>query len=104
MKHQAILTVLSILSGVQAGVAEVPAGYPQTCAWIDYCGPISGAEWSTGFGGAPQLFIKSAFGSALIQRDLKIERSRDSRSHVCMRYDPFGDLEVTCLMVPVLAR
>jgi hypothetical protein len=42
----------------------------------------------------------SRYGDAIVTKTIPVLVSGDSRTHVCMRYDPFGSLEVTCLMVP----
>jgi hypothetical protein len=98
-----IIAAAAVLAASSLTLAEMPSGYPRDCATVDRCAPVSGVSWSAQFGSAPQLLIASRFGNAVMQRSLTIEASRDGRAHVCMRYDPFGDLEVTCLLVPVHA-
>ena len=47
-----------------------------------------------------QLMVTSVHGTAAVERIFPVRQSRDRRMHVCMRFDPFGGLEVTCLLVP----
>jgi hypothetical protein len=45
--------------------------------------------------------IASRYGQAAVHTNFPVHESKDGLTHVCMRYDPFGALEVTCLMVPM---
>jgi hypothetical protein len=81
--------------------ADSPSWYPQECIAIDHCAPVENVAWVAPIGGgAPQLAISSMRNSAVVTRTFPVLVSRDGRIHVCMRYDPFGTLEVTCLLVP----
>lgn len=101
MKNLAILAAAAVLVSTSMSQAEMPAGYPPACATVDYCAPVSDVAWIAPVSGnAPQLMVVSSFGKALIHRNFEVAESKDGRMHVCMRYDPFGDLEVTCLLVP----
>ncbi len=42
----------------------------------------------------------SLHGTATMQPGFIVGESRDHRMHVCMQFDAFGTLEVTCLLVP----
>jgi hypothetical protein len=53
-------------------------------------------------GGAARLTVSAAGATAMVRRTFVTLGAPDGAMHVCMRYDPFGDLEVTCLMVPHL--
>jgi len=79
---------------------EARPWYPPQCK-IDFCGPVQNAEITATRTGAGTKFAISANGrTAIVQHLFSLQRSKDEQFHVCMRYDPFGDLEVTCLMVP----
>ena len=80
--------------------AELPAWYPTECIAIDFCAPVDDA-WAIAIrGSAPQLVISSMRREAIVTGAFAVGESRDGRVHVWMRYDPFGSLEVTCLLVP----
>lgn len=101
MKKLGILAAAAILGATATSQAEIPAGYPQSCAVVDHCAPVSEVAWIVPVtGSAPKMMLISSFGKASVRRHFEIAESRDGRFHVCMRYDPFGDLEVTCLLVP----
>ena len=75
--------------------------YPQQCDAIDYCAPVNNVAWIVPSSeAAPQLIVSSGHRRAIVQQDFAVGRSEDGQFHVCMRYDPFGNLEVTCLLVP----
>ncbi|MCC6947402.1 MAG: hypothetical protein IT539_06480 [Bradyrhizobiaceae bacterium] len=87
--------------GVLAAQPSAHTWYPPDCLSVDYCGPIENAVWvSPGRGSPPQLAISSNYRTAVVQRAFTTGKSEDGRMHVCMRYDPFGALEVTCLLLP----
>ena len=101
MAKSKIISVMAILAVVSAVPASADFWYPKDCIAIDYCAPLENVTWSvTAAGAAPQLMIASADRTAVVQRNFAILEFKDGRSHVCMRYDLFGDLEVTCLLVP----
>jgi hypothetical protein len=77
---------------------EIPAWYPAACATTDQCGVVENIAL-TGEG-APHIVIGSRYGQANVTRSFQMLDAPDGRTHVCVRYDPFGELEVTCLMVP----
>jgi hypothetical protein len=75
--------------------------YPPECISTDYCGPAERvALRSPAEGNPPQLTFSIGQHHAIVQRTFSVSASGDGRLHVCMRYDPFGTLEVTCLLVP----
>jgi len=81
--------------------AQAQSWYPRECLTVDFCAAVENVNWiASAAGGSPQLFVSSRYGDALIQKEFPVQVSGDGRMHVCMRYDPFGSLEVTCLMVP----
>ena len=93
----ASLIIATITSATQV---EARSWYPPQCK-IDYCGPVQNAELTaTRRGAATKLVISANGRTAIVQHIFNLQRSKDEQFHVCMRYDPFGDLEVTCLMVP----
>lgn len=107
----ATLCVLSPAATAQrlAGIAPSPSApptatpvwYPADCVGIDYCAPVEHVFWvAQREGRGPQLAVTSLHGTAVVQRSFAVQGSRDRQIHVCMRFDPFGDLEVTCLLVP----
>jgi hypothetical protein len=80
---------------------SMPAWYPAKCAGIDYCAAVEHVIWAAPRDGrAAQLMFTSLHGTATAQAGFTTRDSRDHRMHVCMQFSPFGDLEVTCLLVP----
>jgi hypothetical protein len=93
--------VLAAGFGCFATLASANTWYPSDCISIDYCGPVESAAWVSSGGGAPsQLTISSKQRTGVVQRAFTTGKSEDGRMHVCLRYDPFGVLEVTCLLLP----
>ena len=91
---------LIFATNTAATQVEARSWYPPQCK-IDYCWPVQNAELTpTRSGAATKLVISANGRTAIIQHLFNLQRSKDEQFHVCMRYDPFGDLEVTCLMVP----
>jgi hypothetical protein len=75
--------------------------YPDACVAIDLCAPVNSVAWLMPVGvSRPHLAISSRHGEAFVPKNFPAQESKDERIHVCLRYDPFGDLEVTCLLVP----
>lgn len=90
-----------IAPSVESPRVTAPVWYPGDCTWIDYCAPVDYVFWRPSRDGRePQLMMTSLHGTATVQRIFPVQESRDRKVHVCMRFDPFGDLEVTCLLVP----
>jgi hypothetical protein len=86
---------------VIATLAENPDWYPRQCGTIDYCAAVGNVTWMPATeGNPPRMLIASVHGSAIVRNGFTVMVSADARIHVCMRFDPFGDLEVTCLLVP----
>jgi hypothetical protein len=90
---------MSILAIAPAFAADMPSWYPKECA-IEQCTAVESAWVAPVGGGAPQLIVSSVYGQAIVQKTFPVGESEDGRIHACMRYDPFGSLEVTCLLVP----
>jgi hypothetical protein len=93
------------LAAVLIATASIPAvandWYPPECNRLHACAPVDKIAWVRGEGaGSPLLVVSSMHGAAVVPSNLKALRSEDDRVHVCMQYDPFGTLEVTCLLVP----
>jgi hypothetical protein len=81
--------------------SAVAGASSDACVAIDLCAPFNSVAWLTPIGvSTPHLAISSRHGEAFVPKDFPVQESRDERMHVCLRYDPFGDLEVTCLFVP----
>ena len=95
--------ILGFAAAVGAISAEARSWYPAQCATVDYCAPVQSALIISIDNGAPQLLVASDRGRVIVPKDFPIQLSDDERLHVCLRYDPFGSLEVTCLFVPVHA-
>lgn len=80
--------VLTLVAGllVPAHADDLPLQYPRECVAIDQCAPVE--------------TISANGRVATIAAPFPVLQSADGRMHVCMRYDPFGELVVTCLLVP----
>jgi hypothetical protein len=91
------LTAVAMISSLSA----TPDWYPPQCVTIDQCATVDNVKWVPAVaGGSPQLLISSVHGNAVVRNKFAVLQSEDERIHVCMRYDPFGALEVTCLLLP----
>jgi len=83
-----------------ASAAEPMPAYPQQCT-IDLCeqvvriSSIEGPRAET-----PRVVVVSTSRQALMEKPFPVYRSSDGRMHACMRYDAFGELLVSCLMLP----
>jgi hypothetical protein len=101
LKGSLLVAVVAVAAVFPALSAGARSWYPDTCVAVDLCAPVDNVSWQTpADGGTPQLFISSPHGKAFVSKNFPVKRSKDGRVHVCLRYDPFGDLEVTCLLVP----
>ena len=95
------LVVLGLSSIALDAAWSAPSWYPRECAAIDYCANVEHISWvSPSERHPPQVTITSPHGTATIRREFVVRASQDRDMHVCMRFDAFGDLEVTCLLVP----
>ena len=75
--------------------------YPRECQSLHVCAPVDKIAWVRGEdAGGPLLIVSSMHGAAVVPSNLKALRSEDGRVHACMQFDPFGTLEVTCLLMP----
>lgn len=81
-----------------ASQADANSLYPRECGPAYDCAPIEefAREVPAG-GGVPQLVVISKTGKAVVPQSFPVRKSKDGRPHVCMRYDPFGSMEVICL-------
>jgi hypothetical protein len=95
--------VLAVLAGA-VGTACAEPWYPPECGALDHCGRVGTIAWVEPGGDRPaRLVVTTASGTqAQVRRPFATDRAPDGGLHVCMRYDAFGDFEVTCLMVPHL--
>lgn len=94
-----------ILWGVALAVAAAPTAYahswyPKECCSGEDCAPVEQIYRLGGEGGAGRWVITSKHGKAILPLGLPPRDSQDGRTHVCMRYSPFGELEVICLFTP----
>jgi len=104
MAKSQIASVIAVLTVFLTASAGAESWYPRDCIAIDYCVPLENITRSTPtMGATPQIVISSANRSAVVQRNFAVFESQDQRAHVCMRYDSFGDMEVTCLLLPFRA-
>ena len=98
-----IAPVVLALSSIAVNAASsAPSWYPKECAAIDYCANVEHVFWASPIEGlrSAQVNITSFHGTATVQREFNVQASQDQHMHVCMRFDPLGHLEVTCLLVP----
>ncbi len=96
--------VVALSSFTLDAASSGPSWYPRECPAIDYCASVEHVFWVSPIEGRlPQVSITSLHGTATIQREFIVGASQDRHMHVCMRFDPFGHLEVTCLLVPTNA-
>jgi hypothetical protein len=101
LKHILVGTALGAATIGAACKADAYTWYPPDCIAIDYCGAVEGVDWVLPRGnGSPQLVVATKHKTATVQTTFLVGESGDQHMHVCMRYDPFGTLEVTCLLIP----
>src|SRR5262245_52867576 len=82
-------------------LANAHSWYPRECCHEIDCAPVDTAIWVTPAGGGPsQLHVTSKHGKAVIPRGFSTRDSKDSRMHICMGYDEFGNPAVLCFFVP----
>jgi hypothetical protein len=105
-----MLRIASLVAALASAIiltasrVDAQSWYPKQCTTIDLCATVDNVAWAVPANGTmPHLFVSSRNGKAIVNRTFPVGQSRDEHMHVCMRYDPFGDLEVTCLLVPVRA-
>ena len=69
------------------------------------CAPVQSMAWITPDRvGTPHLVAVSMHGKAVVPQDVLVRDARDDRMHVCMQYDPFGELKVTAFFAPPIVR
>jgi hypothetical protein len=74
--------------------------YPTSCGTLDLCAEVVGVGWERPEDGASALVLSTALGPAAVREPFRVLDAGDGHLHLCMRYDAFGDLEVTCMLVP----
>jgi hypothetical protein len=98
------LVALGVLGGTTllcCTSASAHSWYPKECCNDMDCAPVeSMTRLVPAGGGLPQLVVTSKHGKAFLPRDHPVRQSQDGRMHVCMRHDPFGEMEVICFFVP----
>jgi hypothetical protein len=99
------LVPLIVLSGASIGLAgadtaaEAKAAYPKACC-PNYCAPVTKVRSSIAKDGTRRLEVTARHRTATVPPDASVRESFDGRMHVCMYYDAFGDLKVTCILKP----
>ena len=98
------LLALSALSGT-ASFSREPAHahswYPKDCCHDEDCAPVEALAWVTPADAEqPRLVVTTARGQAIIPYGFPVKPSQDSRMHVCMMYDHFGEMTVVCVFMP----
>ena len=96
------LTCLSAVLGLAAiTFASEPArAFPLQCT-VDVCEQvvrIASAERLKEE--MPRVLVISKHREAVMARPFPVFQSTDGQMHACMRYDPFGELVVSCLILP----
>jgi hypothetical protein len=91
-----------VITALTPAFADDPAPrYPKACAAVDYCAPVERMMWYDGQPhAAAHALVASNGREAMIADPFPVLRSGDQLMHVCMRYSPFGQLVVTCLLLP----
>jgi hypothetical protein len=97
LRHLLVILAVPLLS---AHEADANAWYPPDCGVIDHCATVDEVFLKLTGEATARLMIFSTHRSAVVQKPFFVGASKDQALHVCMLYDPFGDLEVTCLLVP----
>jgi hypothetical protein len=98
MNHARISWLAALLVAGSVFPAHADSWYPRECRPDYDCAPIEKLTWHVPVGGGtPQLIVTSKNGKAVVPQSFPVRESKDGRSHVCMRYDPFGTMEVICL-------
>jgi hypothetical protein len=94
-------TLVALATAGPALSGDTYPWYPRECIAIDYCSVVESVAWVVPDGAnTPRPMVSSAHGRAIVPKSISLGESGDGRMHVCLRYDPFGSLEVTCLLVP----
>lgn len=96
------LTCLSVVLGfVAVSFASEPArSFPLQCA-VDVCEQVVRIASTDGLKEEiPRVRVISRHHEALMARPFPVFQSTDGQMHACMRYDPFGELVVSCLILP----
>ena len=89
-----------LVSIAAASAGEPVRPMPEQCA-VDACEQVVGITSAVSPNeAAPRVLVRSAGREAVMAGPFPVFRSGDGSLHACMRYDPFGQLIVTCLMLP----
>jgi hypothetical protein len=100
MRRTTLLLAGSLIGTGVSIAAHAGTAYPSACC-PRYCAPVTKMKWVGSTGRAERrLKVTSNQGTALVPRGLAVRESPDGRAHVCMHYGAFGDLKVTCLLLP----
>lgn len=100
MRGQLAFVLGVLISGANAFAAEPLRQYPPQCA-VDVCERvvrISSAD--TRDDAAPRVVVVSEHREAVVADPFPVFQVADRMMHACMRYDPFGELVVSCLLLP----
>jgi hypothetical protein len=98
-KQMLTAAVLSIAGAAMPAAAN--DWYPPACQSFQVCAPVFNMAWiNPDRTDGPLVIVSSLHGNAVVPINFKAQKSQDERVHVCLQYDPFGTLEVTCLLVP----
>jgi len=98
-----LLKILFLLvASCASAVAEVQGpGYPAQCSVIDYCARVDRIVWTdTSSNDQPRVLVVTDGREGLMVDPFPVLTSFDGMMHACLRYDPFGQLVVTCLLLP----
>ena len=100
MNHARISWLAALLVAGSVFPAHADSWYPRECRPDYACAPIEKLSWQAPAGGGGlQLVVTSKNGKAVVPQSFPVRESKDGRSHVCMSYDPFGDVELICLFI-----
>lgn len=94
-----IISILLFATGI-AVAAEAHSWYPQECCSGRDCAPVRAIDQTMTKDGVMHWVLTGKHGKAAVPKNFPMRESHDARMHVCMRYDPFGDLKVICIFVP----
>jgi hypothetical protein len=96
-----VMVLVALFAICPAFPAAAHSWYPRECCRDYDCAPVETlTQLLSSRRGTPQLVVTSKHGKAIVPRNFPVRDSKDGRAHVCMQYDPFGDLYVVCLFMP----
>ena len=95
------LIASALLAAGPAFPAHAHSWYPADCCSGEDCAPVEALAWVTPADAEqPRLVVTTARGQAIIPYGFPVKPSQDSRMHVCMMYDHFGEMTVLCVFMP----